>query len=221
MFKKTSLAAVFGAMALLATGTTMAEAPTAELRVIGTLEVPSCVVDVDDDGIYDFGNISPTIIKAGTATTALDPIPKTWTVNCSGPTVLTFEASDNRAASSSGTNTKQFGLGNVNENGKIGYYTVNMSNAEVGDAEATMEPARVFASNTSGISNAAAVDLDGGANYKMGWTNASNTLQQGQIFRADLIVTPTLAGTTTMGGPITDHVDLDGSLTLTFSFGLR
>jgi hypothetical protein len=221
MLKKTSLAAVFGAVAFLAAGAAMAEAPTAELKVIGTLEVPSCSVDVDSDGVYDFGNISPTIIKPGTTTTALEPITKTWTVNCSGPTVLTFEASDNRTESSSSTDSKHFGLGHVNDTGKIGYYMVNMSNAEVSGADGEMSPAKVFVSNTSTISNAANVDLNGGANYKMGWTNTSNTLQEGQIFKADLQVTPTLAGTTTMNGPITDHVDLDGSLTLTFSFGLR
>ncbi|WP_257010628.1 hypothetical protein [Burkholderia ubonensis] len=42
----------------------------------------------------------------------------------------------------------------------------------------------------------------------------------GEVFTADLVVAPTLAGSATMNGPLTDAVDLDGSATLTFAFGL-
>ncbi|MFQ6308427.1 fimbrial assembly protein, partial [Yersinia enterocolitica] len=68
----------------LVLGMTAAHAapPTAELKVIGTLTVPSCTVASPDEGVYDFGKLSSSLVKSGTATTALTPMTKTWTVTC-------------------------------------------------------------------------------------------------------------------------------------------
>jgi hypothetical protein len=52
-----------------------------------------------------------------------------------------------------------------------------------------------------------------------GWSNGS-AMNPGKDFAATLTVTPTLAGTTTMNGPVTEDAELNGSLTLSFAFGL-
>ena len=57
----------------------------------------------------------------------------------------------------------------------------------------------------------------------MGWSeSAANNLAAADTFIADFKVTPTLGGTGKdhMNGTITEDVGLDGSMTLTFAFGL-
>jgi hypothetical protein len=205
-------AGLASAVALALSSQAFAEAPTAELKVTGMLEVPGCTVTVADDGVYDFGHIAPSTIKPGTTTTALTAMDKTWDIACTGTTFLTFKVIDNQAASTSGTPASQFGLGNVNGTGKLGYYGVVMKNATV-DGNAS----NVFASTSTTIAGTAAVSLNAGST--MGWSTGT-ALSPGKDFAATMTVSPTLAGTTTMNGPVTEDTDLNGSLTLNFAFGL-
>lgn len=205
--KLTALAAL-----VLAAATAHAAAPTANLIVKGSIGVPTCTVLAADDGLYDFGGISSTLIKSGTTHTALTPISKNWTVTCDAETYLTFSVVDNRAASSSTTGVANFGLGMVNATGKIGYYNVTMLNSTV-DSNASS----TFVSNNSTISSAATAVLSNG--YRSGWS-AGAALRSGKVFGATLAVTPIIGGTSTMNGAITDEVNLDGSLTLNYAFGL-
>ncbi|WP_145501865.1 DUF1120 domain-containing protein, partial [Yersinia similis] len=76
-----------------------AAVPTAELKVVGTVTVPSCTVVSPDAGVYDMGKLSSSLIKPGNAVTALEPINKTWTVNCDANTYLNFTPVDNRTGS--------------------------------------------------------------------------------------------------------------------------
>ncbi|WP_179296805.1 DUF1120 domain-containing protein [Burkholderia ubonensis] len=141
------------ASAMLFAGAAHAEAPTANLYVKGRLDVPTCTVSSPNDGTYDFGRIASTVIKAGTETTKLDPKSHTWTASCGAKTYLGFSVTDNRSDSVSwkaGAKTylsfsmtdnrkdsvsspgdSNFGLGNVNETGKLGYYQITMENAMV------------------------------------------------------------------------------------------
>lgn len=203
-------------MALLAcplTGISLAQpAPTSSLNVKGTIGVPGCTVSAPDDGIYDFGRIAASLVKPGNATTALTPITRTWTVTCDAQTYLSFSVVDNRAATASTAAATNFGLGNVNGTGKIGFYTVALQKPTV-DGVASF----TYASIGTSISGAATTLL--GSNTRHGWAT-SNQQKEGKTFTADLAVTPTLAGSSAMGGAITDSVPLDGSLTLNFAFGL-
>lgn len=52
-----------------------------------------------------------------------------------------------------------------------------------------------------------------------GW-GSPNSLAIGRDFTADLTVNAYLAGTSIMAGPLTESIDLDGSTTLSFAFGL-
>ncbi|HEC1652532.1 TPA: DUF1120 domain-containing protein [Yersinia enterocolitica] len=187
--------------------------PTAELKVTGTLTVPSCTVASPDEGVYDFGKLSSSLVKSGTATTPLTPMTKTWTVTCDADTYLNFTPVDNRAASASAVATTNFGLGNVNTTGKIGYYTALIKNGTV-DGKAS----NLFSSATSTFAAATTASLTTGQHT--GWSSAANTQSTGKVFVADITVSPMLAGTTTMGGPITDDAELDGSMTMNFAFGI-
>lgn len=215
MMKKFYLSALAASLALVAAGAHAAEAPTAELRVIGTLDVPPCTVAAEGDGVYDYGDLGPQDIKPGTTTNKLATLSKHWTITCEGDTYLTYKITDNQDASTASTDSKYFGLGNVNGDGKIGYFEVAMTNAKVDGNDA-----RGFATASTTLYPGASVDIRK-AGYTMGWAKAAASEQQiGKVFEADLNVTATLAGTQTMNGPITDDVPLQGSLTLTFAYGL-
>ncbi|CNH07686.1 beta-fimbriae major subunit [Yersinia aldovae] len=190
-----------------------AAAPTAELKVTGTLTVPSCTVVAPANGVYDIGKLSSSLVKSGTATTVLAPITKSWTVNCDADTYLNFTPVDNRAATSSAVATTNFGLGTVNTTGKIGYYTAQIKNGNV-DGKASS----LFTSATSTFTLTPTANLTTG--MRTGWSSAANTQSTGKIFTADITVTPVLAGTTTMAGPITEDAEIDGSMTMNFAFGI-
>ncbi|WP_430390127.1 DUF1120 domain-containing protein [Dyella sp. 20L07] len=190
-----------------------ATAPTSELVVKGALAVPGCTVSAANDGVYDFGRISASLIKAGTAVTTLPPISQAWTVTCDAQTFLAFNVVDNRASSASAAAANNFGLGNVNGTGKLGFYTVTLSSP-------TVDGKTVSTYSTANTSFTAATTAILNSGQKHGWATASNNQASGLVFGANLQVAPTLGGTTTMGGPVTDEVPLDGSLTLNFMFGL-
>lgn len=204
------LAAVSAALV----GATVAHAapPTADLKVTGKLAVPGCTVTTANDGAYDFERISAAMIKPGTTGTPLSPISQPWTITCDALTFMSFSVIDNRAATSAAAGATFFGLGAVNGTGKLGSYTVQLENPTVDGTKSN-----TYA--TSGTTFTGATTAYLGTNTKHGWASG-NTQLAGKVFSADLKVTPTLAGTTTMNGPVTDTVDLDGSLTLNFAFGL-
>ena len=198
---------------ILSAGVAQADALTAELKVVGELVVPTCTVAATDDGIYDIGKQSATLIKPAASTT-LAVMSKTWTVTCDAVTYMNFTPVDNRAASKSDATGTSFGLGNVNGTGKIGYFTATASNATV-DGVAS----RLFSSANATFTPAATANLTNG--QKTGWaTTAANTQYSGKVFVADIAVTPVLASSATMNGPITDNADIDGSVTLTFAYGI-
>ncbi|AHG18586.1 beta-fimbriae major subunit [Chania multitudinisentens RB-25] len=211
--KKHVIAATTLSTLLLAMANAQAATPTAELKVIGELTVPACTVAAADDGVYDFGRLSATMVKPA-ATTALTPMTKTWTITCDAETYLNFAPVDNRAASVSTVATTNFGMGMVNGTGKIGYYTAQMANATV-DGVAS----ELFTSASSTFTPAATADITTG--LRSGWaTPTANTQKSGKVFVSDIIVSPVLASSATMNGAITDDTNLDGSMTLSFAYGI-
>ncbi len=210
---KKNLMASFALLPILAVGisTAQAAAPTAELKVTGTLTVPSCTVTSANDGVYEIGKISATMVKPA-ANTPLETMSKTWTITCDAETYLNFKPVDNRADTASLAAAANFGLGSVNTTGKIGYYTVAMKNATVDGASSS-----VFSSATSSITSTTATNIS--TANRSGWS--AGTLQKsGKVFTADLDVTPNLASSAMMNGPVTEDSDIDGSLTLNFAYGI-
>ncbi|MBC3232067.1 DUF1120 domain-containing protein [Serratia fonticola] len=190
-----------------------AAAPTAELKVTGTLTVPSCEIAAADDGVYDLGKLSATLVKPA-ATTTLNPISKTWTITCDADTYLNFSPVDNRAASSAAVATTNFGMGMVNGTGKIGYYTAQMRNATVDG-----KTSGLFTSASPTFTAYTTASITTG--QRSGWANSTGNQQQsGKVFAAEIVVTPELASLTSMNGAITDDANIDGSMTLNFAFGI-
>lgn len=196
---------------ILGMGIAHAAPPSAELTVIGTLTVPTCTVAAADDGTYDIGKISASLVKPS-ANMPLSPISKTWTITCDADTYLNFKPLDNRSATASTTGTTNFGLGLVNETGKIGFYTVTMKNASVDGSDSS-----VFSSASTTVSSSSSVVVNS-AN-RNGWSTGA-LQKSGKLFVADLEVAPTLASSVVMNGPVTDDADIDGSLTLNFAYGI-
>ncbi|MCB5306527.1 DUF1120 domain-containing protein [Yersinia massiliensis] len=202
----------------LIVGTTAVQAtvPTAELKVTGSLSVPSCTINVPDSGVYDLGAIGPSKIKPGTATTALPAISKNWVINCDGMTYLNVKPVDNRVGTASVVNSAYFGLGNVNGDGKIGYYSLAMSNGMV-DGKAS----NLFITDTGNFTASnASVGLNSDNSVSAGWAASSSTQAAGKVFSADFMVIPVLAGTAHMKGTITEETKIDGSTTMNFAFGI-
>lgn len=205
-------ATVFSTL-LLTMANAQAANPSAELKVIGELTVPTCTVASTNDGVYDFGKLSATMIKPS-ATTALTAQTKTWTISCDAETYLNFTPVDNRAASSSSSATTNFGMGTVNGTGKIGYYTAQLKNATVDGTTSSL-----FTSASATFTPATTAAITTG--QRSGWaTSAANTQKSGRVFVADITVSPVLASSSTMNGPITDDTKIDGSMTLNFAYGI-
>ena len=218
--KKFHFSAIAAALALMVGGAHAGAAPTAVLRVTGTLDVPPCEVRVEGDGLYMYNDLGPQDIKPGTAENKLQEIVKHWMIECEGDTYLTYKVSDNQPNTESGAASDlKFGLGTVNENGKIGYYNVAMRNHVVDETKVrAWATARGIVGDNATGQNA---DLAVREGYDIGWLeNSANMQQIGRTFEADLAVTATLAGSKDMNGPIKDDVELAGSLTLTFNYGL-
>ncbi len=201
---------------LLAMTGAYAAAPTADLSVKGQLVVPVCTVAATDDGIYNIGKQSATVVKP-TANTQLASMTKAWTITCDAETYLNFSHVDNRASSASTTHIGNFGLGNVNGSGKIGFYTVVVKNPTVDGV-----PSRVFSTMNNSVTSTDIVPyLSIHTGNRHGWASASSIAQKsGKIFMADFEVTPTLASSSAMNGPITDDTNIDGSMTLNFAYGI-
>jgi Protein of unknown function (DUF1120) len=198
---------------ILGINTASADAPTAELKVIGSLTVPGCAVIAPDSGVYDFGRVSASVVQPSFATTALSAITKTWTVSCDADTHLNFTPVDNRTASVSVPGPTNFGMGNVNGAGKIGHYTARIHNATVdGVASDISYPSGQY----TGVGRS--FDLKHGIYHA--WQSLNGGQSVGKVFTADITVSPILAGATTMGGPINDDVNLDGSMTMNFRFSI-
>lgn len=205
-----------------------AEIRPADLDVQGNIRTPTCTVAPSEGGIYDYGMLSTSLIPA-TGHAALQPKTQTWVADCGGnPTHLTFWVNDNRTGTNSaeGSLKTHLGLGRVpgREDSKIGYFTVRLHNAKVDGVDKSV--LRFVPGQTRYWREPSWV-LE--YNHRVGWasdagsgegSNFNNAIQLGSHFEVDVEVRPYLANTSVMGGGLTEAVPLDGSLTLTYAFGL-
>ncbi|HEX7816691.1 DUF1120 domain-containing protein [Dyella sp.] len=213
----TLLMAIFGTAAF---GHACAAAPSSALKLMGAMAAPNCTVAMTDDGEFKLGKISPTQIKPDTGHTSLPPMEKDLTITCDADTYLTFSVVDNENSSASVASASYFGMGSVNTTGKLGYYSVVMSDATVSVGGGPQTAARVFVTN-NGTFSPAATALLGGAGYIQGWADASKEeMIAAKLFKAKLTVKPELANAKIMSGAISDETAIAGSLTLNFRFGL-
>ncbi|MCW2257592.1 type 1 fimbria pilin [Providencia alcalifaciens] len=74
----------------------LAAGPVANIQVTGDIKPPTCTVNGgDNDLVYSFGNISPSVIPQNTTYNSLPSLSNNLTVTCDADTFLTFKATDN------------------------------------------------------------------------------------------------------------------------------
>ncbi|WP_447873184.1 DUF1120 domain-containing protein [Serratia fonticola] len=185
------------------------------LKVKGEITAPSCIINLNDNGVVDLGKIATNSIQANTPTKLNDPRPITIQATCDADTALTFSIVDNRVATASTPSTKHFGLGSVNGTGKLGYYGIKMKMGYVDSKEVNL-----FAVAKSSASFGTSKEVDVDTSKIMGWSESDNKLAIGKNFISVLQVMPYLASAKDMGGSVPEDTKLDGSATLSFAFGI-
>ncbi|MBH3008174.1 DUF1120 domain-containing protein [Serratia ureilytica] len=195
-------------------GSALAAGMSPELTVKGQMAVPSCGVTIANEGVFDLGKISNGLIRPNHAT-ELSASAGAVKVDCEAETFLNFTVVDNREGTASTANTTNFGLGNVNGSGKLGYYRINLLSASV-DGKASSVFSAVKGSSSFTALSSVYVDK----NKVTGWAKGTSVQSSGKKFAAVMQVEPMLASSASMGGPITDNVKLDGSATLNFAYGI-
>ncbi|BEM59369.1 hypothetical protein SME22J_32300 [Serratia marcescens] len=201
------------ASTLFATGASLAAGPSAEIKVVGELIAPTCEVKLPNDGIFDYGSISHMGISRDKAVSLGVKGGGTMEVRCDAETPMTFNVIDNRLGTAS-EQGKTFGLGNVNTTGKLGFYVITAYLPQIDD-----KLGRLFVTQDSTITSpTGSVQLEHGK--RVGWASNANTLAIGKTFTAMLNVEAFLAKSGDMHGGIGEDVNLDGSTTLEFGFGL-
>lgn len=193
-------------------GVVLSAPPIANLKVTGSITPPTCTIngEEEDTFTYDF-DISPGIFPASGNLT-LPEQSQNIEVVCDAATYLTFTAADERAGTELTTGANNFGLGTYDDDTKIGFYTVTMSNAKVKTNPDAVETSVSVLTGTTqsatGVVNKTLVS---------GWSTSATQLAAGQIFSADFAVKPTINAV--MKNSAGD-AQLDGLSTLTFAFGL-
>jgi hypothetical protein len=192
--------------------------PTAELKVKGSIDVPTCSIAAPNNGVYDLGKLPSSLVGASTKT-VLPAMSKKWAVTCDSLTYISVTVVDNRAATVSESDPTYFGLGHINETGKIGYYTASMTNGFVDGI------AKSIYYGVTGSSTLYAAATGSGYYFRpntryYGWSDTNAIPVAGRVFTADMRIYPVLASTATMNGPITDNSKIDGSMTINFTFAI-
>ncbi len=210
-----------GALLLAAASTASAALPQQQMNLSGTLRAPVCAVNADNQGVYDYGKINPSLIPVSGSNLTLSVKPAQWIVDCGeASTYIGIKVVDNRAESAGVAGTANFGLGRIpgKETSKLGYYTVTLGNAKVDGAAAAVGKAAPGAADVVG---AASIQLDTASVHT--WVKSAagrQTPLAGKRFDVEMSVGAVLLNKAAMGGEITSEVPLDGNITLSYTFGL-
>jgi len=180
-------------------------APSAELKVSGKIKHVGCSVIASNNGVYDYGSVPGNAADEQ----RLPTLKQTWQVRCESDAYLAIIPTDNRAASRSAQDLHRFGLSTMADGRPVGYFLLGLTHATVNGAPAALR-SRTAASAPPG-SEVALI-----AGERSDWLLADATRAAGRTYTMDISVTPVLAANI----PVTDKVELDGSVTLNFVFGL-
>lgn len=222
MYKKYLL--VISLLVLSSGTTTLVANPIAKLKVTGTIKPPTCTVNNEEQEatiIYDF-DVNPDLFPEK-GDLKLAGQSKNIVISCDSSTYLAFVATDNRLGTQSRESEAFFGLGHYqfknkddgkNAETKVGYYTINISNATVKKEESNkFEKAYIKSNNTT-------TSVPNTLIYKQseyGWALPGKTSVAGKSFAADFEVKPVI---NSQMKKIEGEAELDGLATLTFKFGI-
>jgi len=200
------------ALSLLLTGQAMAAAPSTTLKVAGQFADGNCQVTLSgNSGELSWEGISPSMLEQNNAV-QLPSKAKKVSVSCEQVAALSFKVIDNRKGTTDVSNPKYFGLGNVNQTGKVGHYLATTSDVFV-------DGQMVGIATMNSASNVAHYFTPGEVAY---WSDSGGKeVKLGKNFSFDLNIHPYLASIKNMGGVPSDGDNLlDGSMTLEFGFGV-
>ncbi len=123
---------LFTVALLLAGASTALAASSVDLTVTGAITPAACTPALSGGGVVDHGKISfSDLSNVWPYRTELPVASLALSVNCTAATLFAVKSSDNRAGSSGadGAGLSSFGLGLVNGDRKVGWYTLKMSNS--------------------------------------------------------------------------------------------
>ncbi|HEK0516895.1 TPA: fimbrial protein [Proteus mirabilis] len=218
MFKKSLLAV---SLLALTSSVAFAATPTAKLKVIGTIQAPTCTVNGETSETtveYKF-DVSPGLFPAKGNLT-LEPISHNITVTCDARTYLAFVPTDDRAGSELEANAANFGLGTHHETNKegeavdtkVGFYGITMKNATV-KPTADAEEAKVSVFYNGAVNSSQSLQKE----KVFAWAKSSSDFSAGEVFAADFEIKPTINSALKNSD---GDAKLDGLATLTFQFGI-
>ncbi|HEJ9413232.1 TPA: fimbrial protein [Proteus mirabilis] len=218
MFKKSLLAV---SLLALSSSVAFAAAPTAKLKVTGTIQPPTCTINGETSETtveYKF-DVSPGLFPAKGNLT-LEPISHNITVTCDARTYLAFVPTDDRAGSELEESAANFGLGTYQTKGdneeavdtKIGFYGITMKNATV-KPTADDEETKVSVLYNGSVNSTQNLQKE----KAFAWARTSTEFSAGEVFAADFEVKPTINSELKNSD---GDAKLDGLATLSFQFGI-
>ncbi|HIE4798782.1 TPA: hypothetical protein ACXNDR_001436 [Serratia marcescens] len=199
------------ALSLLLVGQAIAAVPSTTLKVAGQFGEMGCQIALSgESGELKWESVSPSLLHP----TKPLPLPgksKMVNVNCEQATPLSFLIIDNRKGTSDSSDPQHFGLGNVNQTGKVGHYEAAAAQIKING-----EPADLTAKGYSKPGQ--------WHNFTPGevvYWSKSGKPYPAKSFSFELGIHPYLASLNDMGGvPVEGENLLDGSMTLEFGFGV-
>lgn len=175
----------------------------------------TCTIVPADGGLYHYTTLPAGLVKSR-ETISLPPMTKTWAIQCSAPTTLSFEVQDLQADSVNGNDKTHFGLGFVNDAGKLGFYTVEISGATVDNDKMAFS---VLDSVSTSSNHKPKMTVSQG--QLIGWTRGEErTPSMGKAFTLDITVLPILNSLQETNGPLVSGAELNGQAQFIFTFGL-
>ncbi|HEM8293617.1 hypothetical protein ACBQ54_18380 [Providencia vermicola] len=175
----------------------------------------SCTLLPAEGGLYHYARLPAELVK-NRETTVLPSMTKTWAIQCTAATTVSFEVQDLQSDSVGRNDKTRFGLGYVNVAGKLGSFAIEVSRATVDNDDTFFNTIDNRAATTNNKTKMAVSQ-----GQSLGWYRGDESaLAVGQTFTLDITVTPTLNSLQETNGPLVNGAELDGLAQFIFTFGL-
>ena len=197
---------------VLAGVTGASHAATADLRVTGTIQPPSCSISLTNGGAVDLGQIDLASLS-DVADNSLAAKTVDVTIMCGAAAKVATQVSDDRTGTASTPDNANFGLNNTTGGNPIGFYK---DFAENGLADSVTTEVIGSTNATSWVAPVGGVPVEhGNAKYTAVGTTAGGPASATTVAWT-LRIEPTIASASSMG--ITRIEPIDGQMTLTLVY---
>ncbi|UII72538.1 DUF1120 domain-containing protein [Pseudomonas sp. HN11] len=198
------------AFTLLGTTSCVLAASSVDLSVTGSITPSACTPSLSQGGAVDYGKIAATDLNVDNPT-ELPTVTLQLNVNCDAPTLFALHTQDNRQGSSNYVHPRNYGLGLINGDQKLGSYQIDVFNPV---ADTTVSPLFSADKGATWISNPTGTYFEPGAWVAFGDPSSGAPFMPKALLSvtADLPITASIAPTS--GLTLIEEVPLDGSATL-------